>query len=143
MTAVVVQNQASVVPEVVESEYIVNNTETPTVQEVVSSEFITQETTNNVVLYVDNKEVIQAGQQGPRGVPGIAEEDVVYSKRIDFISDDVLYKGEAAVGSSESNTVWRIRKITVSPDGDVTEVWANGSADFTHSWTGRTGYTYS
>ena len=143
MTAIVLENQTSLVPEVVKSEFVLNSTETPTIVEVVGTEFITQTETNNVVVFVDSKEVIAAGQQGPRGIPGIAEEDIVYSKRIDFITDDILYKGEAEVGSLESAPVWRIRRITVSADGDVTEVWAGGTAEFTNSWTGRTGYTYS
>lgn len=84
-----------------------------------------------------------AGPQGPVGPPGPSEEDILYSKRVDMVSDSVIYRGEAAVGSSESAAVWRVRKITFAPDGDVTETWANGTADFVHAWTGHLTFTYS
>ena len=74
---------------------------------------------------------------------GLLEGDeLVYSKRVDFVSDSELYKAEAAVGSLENSAVWRIRKIVLSADGDVTETWAAGSADFTKQWNLRTSYTY-
>lgn len=83
------------------------------------------------------------GPPGPAGSPGISEEEQVYSKRVDFISDSLLYKGEAAVGSFESDSVWRIRKIVIFPDGDITETWANGTANTVHSWNNRLTYIYS
>lgn len=77
------------------------------------------------------------------GSNGTSEEDQVYSKRIDFISDSVLYRGEAAVGSSESSSVWRIRKITIASDNDISETWADGVATFNKVWTDRLTYTYN
>lgn len=75
---------------------------------------------------------------------GLSEGDeIVYSKRVDFINDNDLYKGEAAVGSLESNAVWRIRKITLSSDGDVTETWAAGTSDFDKIWANRLSLSYS
>ena len=69
---------------------------------------------------------------------------MLYSKRIDFITDDELYKGEAPPGSVESDAVWRIRKITIAGDSDVTEIWADGDANFDNKWTERlTPITYS
>lgn len=76
-------------------------------------------------------------------LPVMGEEDMVYSKRIDFVSDSVLYRGEASVGTLESAAAWRIRKIVLAQDGDVTETWASGTADFNKQWTQRTVYTYS
>lgn len=76
-------------------------------------------------------------------LPIIGEEDMVYSKRIDFITEDILYKGEAAVGSLENALVWRIRKIVSSADGDITETWAGGTSNFDKSWALRATYTYS
>jgi len=74
----------------------------------------------------------------------IQESDMAFSKRIDFISDYLIYRGEAQPGSSEADPVWRVRKITISPgDGDVTETWASGSTNFTNTWTDRLTYTYS
>lgn len=85
-----------------------------------------------------------AGPQGPIGPPGVSEEDAVYSKRVDFISDDLLYKGEATVGSLETDPAWRVRLITISNvDGDVSETWASGTAEFNKIWADRATFTYS
>ena len=77
------------------------------------------------------------------GSSGTLPEEELYSKRIDFISDSILYKGEAEVGSSENSSSWRIRKIEIYPDGDISETWANGTANTTHIWSNRLSYTYS
>lgn len=71
------------------------------------------------------------------------DEEMPYAKRIDFITDDLLYRGEAVVGSLESDPVWRIRKIIIGADNDVTEIWANGTANYSNSWVDRTTYTYN
>lgn len=81
--------------------------------------------------------------RGPPGPTGTYEDELMYSKRIDFITDNLLYKAEAAVGSSESAPVWRIRYITISNDSDVMEVWASGTAEFDKQWTERATYIYS
>lgn len=73
----------------------------------------------------------------------VSEDEMVYSKRVDFITESFLYKGEATVGSSEAATVWRIRKIVIGTDGDITETWASGSADFSQVWNNRLLLTYS
>lgn len=67
---------------------------------------------------------------------------MIYAKRVDFVSEDVLYRGEAEVGASESSAVWRIRKIGFGIDGDVTETWAGGTAKFDKVWTDRVSFTY-
>lgn len=89
--------------------------------------------------------ILSPGLQGPPGPPGTVttEEAIVYSKRIDFINDNLLYRGEAEVGSSEASALWRIRKITIGIDGDIVETWASGSADFNKIWADRATYTYS
>lgn len=76
-------------------------------------------------------------------LPVMGEEDMVYSKRIDFVGEDIIYRGEAAVGSSETDLVWRIRKIVVAGDGDIMETWAGGSAVFNKQWSQRTSYNYT
>jgi hypothetical protein len=91
--------------------------------------------------------IVQGGIQGPQGLqgpPGVSgEEDVPYSKRIDFVTENELYKGEAAVGSAETSTSWRIKKIVIAGDGDVAETWAGGTAQFDKTWSLRANYTYS
>lgn len=74
---------------------------------------------------------------------GLPEEDMTYSKRIDFVGDDVIYKGEAATGTLESAAVWRIRKITIGVDEDVTELWADGNSAFDNVWDDRLTLSYS
>lgn len=72
------------------------------------------------------------------------EEEMVYSKRVDFVSENLIYRGEALVGGSEASPSWRIRRIEISPsDGDIVEKWADGSANFTKIWNNRLTYTYS
>lgn len=143
MSTVVLEDSDTVVSDVKTAEFILNVMPEVAVVESETTAFVSQEKVETIVVSVEASTVVVAGHQGPPGPAGQAEEDVVYSKRIDFINDNLLYKGEAVVGSSESNPVWRIRKITVGNDGDVTEVWASGSADFLHAWTARLGYTYS
>lgn len=70
------------------------------------------------------------------------EEDM-YAKRVDFINDNLFYKGEASPGSAENAGVWRISLVSLGVDGDVTETWASGNANFTKSWADRLLYTYS
>lgn len=79
---------------------------------------------------------------GPRGRDGKAEEEMTYSKRVDFEGDDRIYRGEAEVGTINSADTWRIRRITISESGDITEEWANGSANFEHVWDDRLSYSY-
>lgn len=51
-----------------------------------------------------------------------------------------LYRGWAAPGSSESDPVWLVGRLTLS---DLTVKWANGSAAFNSSWTDYASLTYS
>ena len=133
-------------------------TEKPTIVTIVeeSKTTVVSELTGNIVQEQQIKEaVIVGGVQGPAGIPGPqgiqgppgvsapSEEEMTYSKRIDFISDNVLYRGEAAVGSSENSAAWRIRKVVISADGDVSETWATGTAAFDKTWNLRASYNYS
>lgn len=83
------------------------------------------------------------GPQGPQGPAGSGEEQMVYSKRVDFINENLLYKGEATAGSLETSPLWRIRKIEIGPDGDVVQTWANGNSNFINRWSDRLTLTYS
>jgi hypothetical protein len=87
--------------------------------------------------------VVSQGAPGPIGPTGITEEDMVFSKRIDFITDNEMYKAEATVGSLNSAASWRIRKITIALDSDIIETWADGNALFDKVWDNRLSYTYS
>lgn len=118
---------------------------------------VTTESLGNIVSTEPNREVVvHGGVQGPPGPPGVAgpqgpqgpqgapaEEDMVYAKRIDFISENILYRAEAQAGTLESASTWRIRKIVLGLDGDVTETWAGGTANFDKIWADRATYVYS
>lgn len=87
--------------------------------------------------------VVSSGIVGPEGKPGIAEDEVMYAKRTDIFSDSIIYRGEAPVGSQETSPVWRVRKVLIGSDGDVSETWALGTANFTNAWSDRLTLTYS
>jgi hypothetical protein len=67
--------------------------------------------------------------------------DTSHARRIDFVGESILFKGEAAPGTADTAPAWRIKRIefTPGPDGqqDVSETWAGGTADFVHAWTDR------
>jgi hypothetical protein len=72
--------------------------------------------------------------------------EMVYTKRVDFTtpaSGDLLYKGWAAPGSLDSAAVWRIVRVTINTQGDVTEEWADGDTNFDNVWNDRLTKGYS
>jgi hypothetical protein len=143
MTAVVITQDNNVIHILEES---------PVVQPTESNNIInTEGFTNTIVLdsfsnvivenQVDN--VIVTGLVGPTGPAGIAEEDMPYAKKVDFVSDTVMYKAEAPVGTSTSAASWRIQKIEFGIDGDVSITWADGNANFDNIWDNRSSYVFS
>lgn len=66
-----------------------------------------------------------------------------YAKRYDSVDSTTSYLGNAAVGSSESSSVWQVQKLVFGVDGDVTITWADGDALFNNSWTNRASLSYS
>ena len=75
----------------------------------------------------------------------IADEDtdVAFAQRVDFITDNLLYRGEAVPGTAPGSNLWRIRRITIGLDNDVTTEWADGNADFDNIWDDRLILSYS
>ena len=47
------------------------------------------------------------------------------------------------MGSADSEAVWRVRKVVIAGDGDITETWAGGSALFDKVWDDRASLGYS
>jgi hypothetical protein len=78
---------------------------------------------------------------GTRWITG-SDEDMAYSKRVDFVTDDLFYRGEALPGTQTNEPEWRIRRLTVANDCDVTEEWANGNANFDKVWDDHLALTY-
>lgn len=110
------------------------------VSEEVKNQIVEVQEPSIVLVQVDAVQIVSEGLQGP---PGSVEEDVPYSKRIDFVTDEILYKGLAQPGSNESDMVWRISRITISSEGDTLEEWAEGSALFNKAWSDRASFSYS
>lgn len=99
----------------------------------------------------DEFECLRIDQEDAEGViillevietKGVEEMPAQFSVRLDEVGQDVLYKGEANPGSSETAAVWRIRKITLREDGDVEVSWAEGTSSFDKTWSLRETYTY-
>ncbi len=65
-----------------------------------------------------------------------------YTRRDDFVGESIIYRGQAAPGSLESDLVWKIKRIEFAPDGDVTTLYAVGNANFVHAWTDRATLEY-
>jgi len=135
-----------------QSTVVINNTET-NVAEVANNTTLTvhdetertvEVNTGSIVDVTSNATptTLEVGIMGPQGRPGTSEDEIMYSKRVDFIDDSTLYRGEAVPGSSESESVWRIRKITIAADNDVTETWADGNDNFDKAWSDRAGLSY-
>lgn len=132
------------------AEYIVVvNKETDTITETPGPTIITSiPVPPQIIKDVDSSVTVLTeyiGPPGPEGPAGPAgDEEVMYSARVDFINDNLLYRGEAVPGSAEGSAVWRIRKITISAvDDDVVQLWADGTDAFTKVWNNRLGYSYS
>jgi hypothetical protein len=115
-----------------------------------TAEVIVQETTEIIVdelpanqVVVDDTEVTVIETLWVLPTETIPEEEQVYAKRTDFVNDNLIYRGEAAVGTLDSQSAWRIRRLTIASDDDVTEEWANGNANFSNVWDNRASYSYS
>lgn len=145
--------------EVSDTERVVETIHTFDLLEVAAPEVITEtvQVTNIVTEAIAEQvaETVQVieivtdeGRQGPpgrEGAPGIAEEDIVYAKRLDMVNSDTFYRGEAQTGSNESDPVWRIRRVTMITVGelvDLSEEWADGEAAFVHKWADRASLNY-
>ncbi len=62
--------------------------------------------------------------------------------RVDDASTTVTYVGEAAFGGSESESVWRIKKLETT--GTVLKIlWADGNDNFDNIWANRASITYT
>jgi hypothetical protein len=91
--------------------------------------------------------VFQAGK--PVSLPWAAflalvgTSDDTHSRRVDFVGDALLYRGEAAPGTDDAAAAWRVRRIEFGPDGSVTEKWAAGNADFANAWVNRAALVYA
>jgi hypothetical protein len=70
-----------------------------------------------------------------------AELEVQYDRLVDE-EGTFTYIGEADPGTTQATALWRIKRVSEQPDGDLEILWANGSAAFDKIWTSRAVYTY-
>lgn len=87
----------------------------------------------------ESVEIVEVGVQGPAG----SEEDMPFARRTDFVNETLIYRGEALPGASETGAVWRVRRLSIAGDDDVTEEWADGNSNFDNIWANRDSLSYS
>ena len=70
-------------------------------------------------------------------------EEKFLSKRTDIVSNQEMYVGWAAAGSSTSAAKWRIKQVLIDANESSTELWADGNTAFDNIWDNRTALSYS
>lgn len=93
------------------------------------------EVSSVVTILEDSSDTIQVSDL-------VFVEAPMLTKRIDFVNDSEFYRGEALPGTSENNPAWRISFVVIAGDGDVSEKWADGNANFDNVWANRLTLTY-
>lgn len=93
-----------------------------------NAENINIDLTSTNALLEDLIEAVQAGTTPP-------------AKRLDDSADPVLYLGEAAPGTAENASAWRIQKIDMT--SGLTITWAGGSAAYVNRWDQRLSLSYN
>lgn len=61
--------------------------------------------------------------------------------RFDDSANPILYLGEAAPGTTDSQALWRIQRITTG--AGVTIEWADGNDYFDNVWDDRAALSYA
>lgn len=102
---------------------------------------VTVSSGQNLNLNVEVPDVITLEMPAGQGISGVYGSSE-YTIRIDQVDPETIYRGEAEPGSSESMTVWRIQRITITPTSTVV-LWANGNRNFNNRWTDRLSLTYT
>ena len=99
---------------------------------------------NNIAdhLKLLNDEVLDLTQNIYNDISNVIKEiEMIYAKRIDFVGETLIYKGEAEVGTLDSEAVQRIHRLTII-DEDVFEEWASGNSNFDKVQDDRYDYIY-
>jgi hypothetical protein len=91
---------------------------------------------------VTTVQVLTVGEQGPPGPGGGSGAGTDYETLLDFVSEDVVYRGDAVPGTAPEASAWRLSKLLTVPGGEVVIAHANGSTGFVHQWDARATYTY-
>lgn len=130
----IVVNDVSVVDVITQVE------ETTVVIQPDDSEIINVEQTTTVIEAEDGSVIVSdVGVQGPA-----SEDDVAFATRVDFVGDDLIYKGQASPGTLDSENGWRVQEITfVGADEDVVIKWSAGNSNFDKVWDDHLGAVYT
>lgn len=103
-------------------------------------------TGGNFTIEMDEVENLLTAIKDTDGIKKITDPvqtiDTLYALRTDDNGAGTIYIGQAAVGSGESSSVWRIKKV-VESSGDYTITWADGNTNFDNRWDQRASYSYS
>lgn len=104
-------------------------------------------TSNDIFMWdaLSNQWVPRTMQDLAALIIPILENDMQkqYNKLVDQIDPSTMYIGEAIPGTATTAAGWRIKKVSETPSGDISILWAGSSADFVNTWDDRLTYTYS
>ena len=125
------------------AELVVTSDPTATVLETGGSAVEVTNQVTELAVYDESASVLEVIESGPQTIIQVGAEEVEYAKRVDFITDDEFYKGEAAAGSADSAAAWRIQHTVIGVDGDVDTKWADGNTNFDNVWDDRLTLSYS
>lgn len=103
---------------------------------------------NNGDIYTDadNGDIYEkaAGVWGLTGSPG---DGVAQTTRTDTIDPtaipEITYRGDAPAGTLTSAAAWRIQRMQVDADSDITILWADGDTSYDNIWDNRLSISYS
>ncbi len=56
---------------------------------------------------------------------------------------EVTYRGDALPGTSTAGALWRVQRMTMQSDGDISILFADGNDDFDNIWDNRLSLSYS
>ena len=88
-----------------------------------------------------NVQILTVGEQGPPGAGG-SGGSTTYDTQLDFVSEDVTYRGDALPDTATSAASWRVCRITAGVAGEVTVEYADGSTALDKVWDNRASYGY-
>lgn len=95
-------------------------------------------------------QTVKGQSESGRGIPVRVNElgEIVtanspeYATRVDDTTTaDVVYIGNAPIGSASGASVWQIKKLDTS--SGVVTTWADGDALFNNVWDNRASLSYS
>jgi len=68
-----------------------------------------------------------------------------YAQQFEYdVNNNLIYFGEAPVGTSTATALWRIMKLFYDVNNNLIYIlWANGNPNEVNVWDNRATYTYS